>query len=483
MIPTSRAAVSGLCVRIRMTESQHAALRAHLFPGDGLEAVAVLVCGRAGTSDDEVVLVHEVVPIPYDECTERTAVRVDWPTDRVLPLVIRAAKYSLALMKVHSHPGGWLGFSAWDDSSDLALFPSIHGWLDSDRPHVSAVMIPDGTMVARVVTAARTFDSVESIAVVGAMIREVGRVSEAAVEAGEVEPRIGTMALDRPETRTRQVFGSATTDRLARLSIGVVGCSGTGSWVVELLARMGVGELVLIDPDAVEYINLNRIIHATVEDAEARRSKVNVLADAVAAMGTGVRVEAHASDVIQPRMVRRLARCDAILGCVDSIDARDLLGRIGTYYVVPYVDVGVRLIADGRGGISHVVGSAQYVHPESPSLLDRGLYTAKQLADAGLRRSDPGAFTNQVQAKYISNANEARPAVASVNAFYASLAVNELLARLHPLRDDNSGLGVTISLSQLRVIVPENGSASPGIAKRIGRGDAIPLLGLPILSE
>jgi hypothetical protein len=115
--------------------------------------------------------------------------------------------------------------------------------------------------------------------------------------------------------------------------------------------------------------------------------------------------------------------------------------------------------------------------------MDRGVYTAKQLADAGLRRTDPTAYAEQVKARYISNANEARPAIASVNAFYASLAINELLARLHSYRDPEPPLGVTISLSQLRFVFPEESPPSPGLAKRIGRGDSTPLLGLAALSE
>ncbi|MDB4875600.1 MAG: thiamine biosynthesis protein ThiF [Gemmatimonadetes bacterium] len=480
MIATSNRESLRSRVRLRMTEAQHATVYQHLFPGDGYEAVAVLVCGRGGTPGDEVLLVHTVVPIPHDECAERTPVRVTWSTDRLRRLLEGAAKHAQALVKVHSHPGGWLDFSEWDDSSDRALFPSIYGWLDSNRPHLSLIMMPTGLIRARAVSADGTFSEVESVAAIGTAIRELIVAPSSAV--GVVHDAHDHRA-ERHTVRTRQAFGDGTTDRLGRMSIGVVGCSGTGSWVVELLARLGVGQLTLVDPDRVEHLNLNRIVHATTADAETSRPKVEVMTRAVASMGTGIHVDAYVEDVITPRMVRRLSRCDAIIGCVDSIDARDVLGRISTYYILPYVDVGVRLVADGHGGISHVVGSAQYVHPNSPSLLDRGLYTAKQLADAGLRRSDPAAYAEQVKAKYISNADEDRPAVASVNAFYASLAVNELLARLHSFRDDEPALGVTISLSQLRIILPDGGPPSPGLVKRTGRGDASPLLGLPALSE
>lgn len=459
-------------VRLRMTAAQHETLKRHLFPGDDREGIVIVLCGRAGIATDEILLVHELTPIPYSECLQRSESRVQWRTDRLPALLERASRDNLGFLKIHSHPNGFLGFSSTDDKSDRDLFPSISGWTNTSRPHLSAVMTPDGAICARVVDPAGHFESVSRTMVVGDQLIEWSDNSTLAESAGS-----------HYSVRTSQAFGEGTTRRLSRMSIGVVGCSGTGSWVVELLARLGVGELVLVDADVVEPVNMNRIIHATVHDAATRRPKVEVLADAVRATGLPTRVEPILGNVITPSVVRRLSRCDALLGCVDSLDARDLLGRLSTFYSLPYVDVGVRLIADGLGGISHIAGSANYIHPEAPSLLDRGVYTAKQLADAGLHRSDPSAHAAQVKARYITGAAEDRPAVASVNAFYASLAVNELLARVHPYRDEDAPLGVTISLTQLRVVLPEKGTRSLSLAKKIGRGDARPLLGLPILSE
>jgi hypothetical protein len=458
--------------RLRMTSKQHQELTRHLFPPDGFEAVALMLCGRSGTPEDEVLAVHEICPIPYEEAKHRSESRVTWETDRLPALLARAMRSNLGIAKMHSHPGGFEGFSSRDDTSDRELFPGIYSWLNSERPNLSAVMLPNGSIRARVVDAGGKFSPVSSVIVVGNEIRTWSWAEHGV-----------TMKAADQHKRTLQAFGEQTTNYLAGMSIGVVGCSGTGSWVVEMLTRLGVGELVLVDPDVVEPLNLNRIVHATLEDAIHRRPKVDVLERAIKTTGLSTKVETFAEDVHTPAIVQRLARCDAIMGCVDAIDARDLLGRLSTYYTLPYIDVGVRLVADGLGGIAHIVGTANYVHPESPSLLDRGLYSSKQLADAGLRRSDPTAYADQVRSRYISGADEGRPAVASVNAFYASLAVNELLARIHPYRDEEAPLGVTISLSQLRILLPPNRGASSGLAKHIGRGDARPLLGLPALSK
>jgi hypothetical protein len=59
--------------------------------------------------------------------------------------------------------------------------------------------------------------------------------------------------------RHAQAFGNGTTDLLRSMSVAVVGCSGTGSFVAEQLARLGIGRLVLVDPDIAGEKNLNRI--------------------------------------------------------------------------------------------------------------------------------------------------------------------------------------------------------------------------------
>lgn len=67
-------------------------------------------------------------------------------------------------------------------------------------------------------------------------------------------------------------------DSIGRQTACVVGVSGTGSLVTELLARKGIGHLILIDFDTIERKNLNRIVNSTAADADANRSKTWMMA-------------------------------------------------------------------------------------------------------------------------------------------------------------------------------------------------------------
>src|ERR1700755_184963 len=102
-------------VVLRLTGEQHALLKSHLYPGAGHEAAAIILCGRRAGDSRHCLAAKQVIPVPYDRCETRTPVRVTWSTDVLLPHLTEVSKRGLAVVKVHSHPGGLEEFSEWDD--------------------------------------------------------------------------------------------------------------------------------------------------------------------------------------------------------------------------------------------------------------------------------------------------------------------------------------------------------------------------------
>jgi hypothetical protein len=456
---------------LRLTGDQHLQLRNHLFPGDGNEAAAIVLCGRRAGSERHCLTGRMIFPVPYDQCSIRTPWRITWSTDVLLPVLTEAAKKNLAIIKIHSHPGGLEEFSETDDNSDRDLFDSVYGWFDDEAPHASAIMLPDGRIFGRTVSPNGEFTSLSSVSVVGDELQFF--------EFHENETELPNYTL-----RHRQIFGALTTSMLRRLTIAVIGVSGTGSPLVEQLARLGVGKLVIVDPDSIEEKNLNRILNAGMNDALENRFKVDVAARAIKAMGLGTEVVSFRRNLHTPEVVAAVAESDVVFGCMDSVDGRHLLNRLATFYVIPYFDVGVKLESDGKGGIDQICGTVHYLQPGRSSLHSRGTYTLEQVRAAGLRRTDPQAYQEQLNEKYITGVIEDRPAVITVNMFFASLAVNEFLARLHPYRDDENKHFATyrFSLSQAQIYTEEEGEPCRLLARHVGRGDTTPLLEMPELS-
>jgi hypothetical protein len=446
------------------------ALREHLYPGDGKEAVAIALCGRQKSEGQKRLLVHELILIPYDQCTQREEYVVKWSTQIIIPYLEKASRKGLALLKIHSHPTGYPSFSSTDDISDSELFSSVFGWMDDEEPHASAIMFPNGKIIGRVFNSNLQEQVIDKINVVGNDLQFW--FADEAKGAEEFE------------LRTVQAFGEGTTNKLKRLKIAVVGCSGTGSPVIEQLVRLGIGHIVLIDPDRVEKKNLNRIFNSTMEDAVKRRYKVDVLKRAIAKIGLGTSVTAFKKNIYDsPEIINEIANCDVIFGCIDSVDGRHLLNQIATFYLIPYFDLGVKLISDKKGGIDQIMGSVHYIQPGGSSLRTRGVYNDEELRAASMYRVSPEYYAEQKKAGYIVDVVVESPAVISINTQIASMAINDFLARVHPFKyDSNKEFAINrISFTDSYYFHEGDGDIDSYLKKFAGRGDLKPLLNMPSL--
>jgi ThiF family protein len=455
---------------LRMTSEHHSQLMNHLFPGDGCESVALLLCGRRESDLRPALVVRKVVPVPYELCSIRTPDRVQWSIDVLDQLIPEIWKSNASVVKVHCHPTGFDRFSEVDDFSDQQLAISFDCLFKEGRLHGSLVQLPDGRLFGRELQGGRIGDDLRSILVVGSNINVWSRLG--------VEER-------EDDRRTQQAFGAGTVRALSSLQVAVIGCSGTGSVVVEQLARLGVGGFVLVDPDHVEHKNLNRILNTTWEDAEQGIAKVEVCRRTIESLGRGQRVLPLCMNLDTSAAVRAVAECDVIFGCVDTAEGRNLANRIAAYYLQPYIDVGVSLAANGAGGISTISGAINYYAPGQHSLLERGAITEAQIRAEETKRIDPQRFAELRKQKYIQGVEVDRPAVISVNTFFAALAINEFLARIHAFRNvDNLEFGTVRGDLCEFVLLREPSLPSIGhLSRYIGMGDQAPLLGRVSLQE
>jgi hypothetical protein len=460
--------------KLRMTGNQYDSLFSHLFPGDNKEAVSVALCGVGelanGKFIERVITVYKIKHIPYEECLIRTENKVKWSTAQLNELLEEALKKNLVVMKIHSHPSGWASFSESDEISDRDFFEGVSGWLQKDFPGISAIMLPCGRILARAFDINGNTFPIKSVLITGDDIK-VWHADENSDKASE----------DSFQKRTEQAFGKGTTSLLSKLTVGIVGVSGTGSPVAEMLYRLGIGKLVLIDDDVVEGKNVGRIYNSTLKDAEQSRFKVDVIEEAIRKSGLPTEVKAIRKNLFHIDVVQELTQCDVVIGCMDSVDGRDLLNRISIFYSLPYFDLGVHLEADGMGGVDLVSGAVQYVKPDGSTLLNRKAYTNEDLRASHMKRTNPKMYKEMLKEGYIKGVNEDRPAVISVNTLIASLAVNEFLARVHPFRYfNNSDVAVVrFNLSDLDIEYQADTSPKcPILSKEVGRGDTWPLLGI-----
>lgn len=453
---------------LRISSEDYQSIQNHLFPEDGKEAIAFALCGRAQAEERLVFSVHEVLLIPYDRC-DREPDYLHWKTEDVLPLMNKAMAKHMAIMRIHSHPGGWPHFSKYDLATDEEFFRNLMaGWCEDGLPHLSVIMLPRGKVIGRVYQADGSVQQLDQAIVLGEKIQFVTLDNE----QDDAPPE--------EALRNIQAFGEGTYNTFKRLRIGIVGCSGTGCHVIEQLMRMQVGELILVDPDTIEMKNLNRLVGAGRNDVG--KHKVEFYKNYVERMQLGVKVLAFPDNLCMSDSARRaLSTCDILFGCVDSASGRMLLNTISTFYLIPYTDVGVQIEADGKGGVSYVGTQVDYLIAGKSSLISRGTIDAGNAAAEMVRLFNPSLYEQHRKENYIRNIQVDRPAVISVDGMIAYFAVLSLIDRLVGYRQEPPFAKVTVLLSSDDVIkrFEDELKEDRYLKKYKGRGDMIPYLNMP----
>ena len=126
-----------------------------------------------------------------------------------------------------------------------------------------------------------------------------------------------------PFARTELIFGTNALKRLAQARVAVFGIGGVGGYVVEALARSGIGNLDLIDSDTIEITNLNRQIVATTKTIG--QYKADAAAKRVSEINPDCSVETHKIFFL-PETAGRFdfARYDYVVDAIDTVT-----GKIG----------------------------------------------------------------------------------------------------------------------------------------------------------
>jgi len=118
-----------------------------------------------------------------------------------------------------------------------------------------------------------------------------------------------------------RLYASGAMTTLSQKKVVIAGIGGVGSWVVEALARSGVGALTLIDLDHIAESNINRQIHAL--GSTLGQAKVQAMASRVADINPTCQVLCHDA-FVEPDNVQDVIDADAdlVIDCVDQVYAK-----------------------------------------------------------------------------------------------------------------------------------------------------------------
>ncbi len=186
---------------------------------------------------------------------------------------------------------------------------------------------------------------------------ELGLVQETGCSLKEIQ----IVALEHdliPEVyiRNQKSLSSRDQVRLLQTHVGIIGLGGLGGTVTEILARIGIGSLTLVDGDVFEDSNLNRQLLSRVDNLG--KPKADAAAERVRAINPAVETCVHRQFLSAENAQAILKDVNIGVDCLDSIASRFILEQACRTRQIPMVSAAI-------GGTS---GQATAVYPEDQGL-------------------------------------------------------------------------------------------------------------------
>jgi molybdopterin/thiamine biosynthesis adenylyltransferase len=188
------------------------------------------------------------------------------------------------------------------------------------------------------------------------VVRQLAREGGLSVREVEIQALKAHILPARYE-RSQGTVGWEGQVKLLESTVAVVGCGGLGGWIIEGLARMGVGHLILIDGDTFGESNLNRQTLCT--ETNLGQLKTEAAQERVAKVNSATEVTLHPVMADEESMKEMLAGADVVVDALDTLPTRLVLQRVAQSLGIPVV----------HGAIGGYIGQVMTVFPD-----DEGLY-------------------------------------------------------------------------------------------------------------
>jgi len=303
-------------------------LRKHLFPGDHDEHGAIIAAGVAKTHSRIRLLVRNVFPAVdgVDYISGQHGYRM-LTTEFVRDHVLFCRDEQLAYLTVHNHSGrNAVQFSLADLRSHERGYPALR--------EITRNQIVGGVVFAQNAAAGDLWISDGRVSLES--VRVVGRNLEKMFPSPPGQTKEVSLTYDRQA----RVFGDRGQAILSKQRVGIIGLGGVGSIVCEYLSRLGVGSVVLVDPDRVDPTSTPRVMGSSPWDAitglsgreraswfrrlfaRLARLKVDIAAREARRANPAIEIIRHASSVVEEKVARSLSTCDYLFLTADSMQAR-----------------------------------------------------------------------------------------------------------------------------------------------------------------
>jgi molybdopterin/thiamine biosynthesis adenylyltransferase len=124
-------------------------------------------------------------------------------------------------------------------------------------------------------------------------------------------------------------------ERIKDAKITVIGCGGIGGATTEMLVRMGIGNLRIIDKDAFDVSNINRQLMSSFYSVG--KSKVNVTYETLKSINPFTNIEAIEEEVNEDNIEKVIKDSDIVIDALDNLLTRVILSRCAHDLEIPFI--------------------------------------------------------------------------------------------------------------------------------------------------
>jgi len=435
-------------IRLKITEEDFNEIRSLVMAEMPKEGFAFLLAGAHTGKDGTDIIARRVIRLPDTEYRERKNCHLDISPRAINGLIALCQANRLGVILCHSHRRG-IRYSPSDDYGESRIANTLFEFLP-DVPVGSLLLEEAGGINARLWRPDGTCLPISSVSIIGRSIHEI---------------RVGVR--ERRKTRNsngiydRQVlaFGKEGQAKLSKAKVAIAGVGGTGSAVAEQITRLGVRDLVLIDPDVSEPSNLTRMHETKYSDVYPRSrkssmAKVDIVAKRLKGISPHIIIQPCNMSVVKTEAASLLLDRDLIFSCTDDHWGRAVLNQVAHQYLIPVINVGVRIDAP-YGQITGAAADMHVIRPGKPCLWCYGFLTPEKIRSQSL---PPDMRESLAREGYVEGLDGPAPSVVSLTTTISGFAVTQFLQ----LMTDFMGEKGDVSLLKYHVL---DGTVTRGSAQ------------------
>jgi len=141
-------------------------------------------------------------------------------------------------------------------------------------------------------------------------------------------------------------------------TIAVIGCGGLGGNIIDMLARLGIGNIIVIDGDIFNESNLNRQLLCT--ENNIGKEKAETATERIKHINSSINTKTYSQFIDSKNIQKMIQEADLAVDALDNIPSRFVLEKACRYLDIPFI----------HGAVNGFYGQVSTIFPD-----DKGLET------------------------------------------------------------------------------------------------------------